>query len=149
MYIIAQINPDLLGVTGVIATILAVIFGFAAFYNSRTRKKQLLELERSQKKEQAMHFRPVGSLHQTSRSIVPSHSSLPHASSGKHPANSSPRASTPRTSSHRSSKDAHSPGDDLKTSSKPNTPNLFRKVRPNGVAEAESGRKEQDEYIWE
>lgn len=70
---LAQIDPNLLSVTGVIATILAVIFALGAYTNSRTRKKHMLELEKSQRQEQAMHFRPAKS-HLPGRSSRASHS---------------------------------------------------------------------------
>jgi hypothetical protein len=158
MFILAQIDQAL-GLTGVIATILAVIFGIAAYYNSRTRKKHLLELERSQKQDQPMHFRPAKSSHPASRSNRPALSGKPHQSSGPG-RTTSPRASTPKAApvAKSSSLPEMSPKKSEKksepapsSSPQKETPQLFRKVRPTGSAEPDlSGDSdEQDEYVWE
>jgi len=158
---LAQLDPNLLSLTGVIATILAVIFAVGAYYNSRTRKKHLMELERAQKQEQAMHFRPMKPPHPAARSALPSRSTLPHQTSGTSrssvPRASSPRSSTPKAApvAKASSRPAEAKKEMEKkpdsASSSVETPQLFRKVRPSGAADLapESDRDDQDEYIWE
>ncbi len=75
-------NSDLLGTTGVIATILSVIFALAALWNSRQRQMHVRQMEMENKKEEKMHFRPppsspiasahpgVSSLRQTTREKI-------------------------------------------------------------------------------
>lgn len=142
--LLAQLDQNLLNVTGVIATILAVIFGLGAFYNSRTRKKHMQELEKSQRQDQAMHFRPA-------KSHVPGRSSHPGRSRGPvHSASSSSvpsKSSTPRAA----------PVAKISTPPEPTTKQsaadkqvLFRKVRPDGVEpQLESPNEDQDLYVWE
>lgn len=156
MYLLAQIDQSLLSITGVIATILSVIFGIAAFYNSHTRKKHLKELERAQKQEHAMHFRPAKSSHPGARPGASSRSSLPHQSSSVH---GTGRASPPvakaapvatsaphvekSSSNHFEKTESGSPSRD----SRP----LFRKVKPSGTGnpELDTERDEKDHYVWE
>lgn len=155
MNLFAQIDPNLLSFTGVIATILAVIFGIGAFYNSRTRKKHLMDLERAQK-EQPMHFRPAKSSHPAARSALPARSTKPHHTSGPH-RSSSPRASTPKAAPLAKSSslpDSSPKQSDKKDSPAPaalDAPALFRKVRPSGVADMDlpSDNEENVEYHWE
>jgi hypothetical protein len=152
MIVFAQINQGLLSLTGVIATILSVIFGVAAFYNSRTRKKHLKELERAQKQEHAIHFRPAKSSHPGSRSTSPSRSSRPHQSSGLHQtdrtASAAPRAAPVAKVYADPEKPAASfepiaPAKDVRP--------LFRKVNPSGSANngVDSETDEKDHYVWE
>lgn len=142
--LLAQIDPNLLSVTGVIATILAVIFGLGAFYNSRTRKKHLLELEKAQRQEQAMHFRPAKS-HVPGRSVHPGRSRGP-----THPSSSSSapaKASTPRAAPVAKST---TPPESTPKKSSTGKQVLFRKVRPDGVdSKLESPNEDQELYVWE
>ncbi|MDA3875171.1 MAG: hypothetical protein PF795_14580 [Kiritimatiellae bacterium] len=143
--LLAQIDQNLLNVTGVIATILAVIFALGAFYNSRTRKKHLQELEKAQRQEQAMHFRPA-------KSHVPGRSGHPGRSRG--PVYSSPssssvpsKASTPRAAPVAKSS---TPPEPTPKKSSGDKQVLFRKVRPDGVEpQLESPNEDQELYVWE
>lgn len=77
-------NPELLGTTGVIATILSVIFALAAYWNSRQRALHHDRLEKERKPQESLHFRPPPatplattppakpSLRQTARDPAPS-----------------------------------------------------------------------------
>jgi len=76
-----DMNSDLLGTTGVIATILSVIFALAALWNSRQRKLHLRQMEQENKKEEKMHFRPPPS--SPIASAHPSVSSLRHSGQDK------------------------------------------------------------------
>ncbi|MDF3129091.1 hypothetical protein P0Y35_07780 [Kiritimatiellaeota bacterium B1221] len=158
MYLsLAQIiNTDFLGVTGVIATVLALIFGLGAYTNSRTRKRHMQELEKSQRQDQSMQFRPAKS-HRPGRSTHPARSSVPpHKSS---PRASSPRASTSPKSSSRSSSTprpapvakSSTPPEDLVNPKKSDQPVLFRKVRPDGLDQQVdvSSDEDQEKYMWE
>ncbi len=155
---IAQIiNTDLLGVTGVIATVLALIFGLGAYTNSRTRKRHMQELEKSQRQDQAMQFRPAKS-HRPGRSSHPSRSTVPpHKSTS--PRASSPRASTsPKSSSRRSSTPrpapvakSSTPPEQVANPKKSDKPVLFRKVRPDGLDQQvdTSSDEDKEKYMWE
>ncbi len=150
------INTDFLGVTGVIATILALIFGLGAFTNSRTRKKHMRELEKSQRQDQPMQFRPAkshrpGRSSLPSRSSVPPHKSSPRASSAK--ISTSPNASSRRSSTPRPAPVAKSstPPDKIAEGKKSEKPVLFRKVRPDGLDQQVESTLDEDKekYIWE
>ena len=157
MYLLAQIDQSLLSITGVIATILSVIFGIAAFYNSHTRKKHLKELERAQKQEHAMHFRPAKSSHPAARPGSSSRSSLPHQSSSLH--GTGGRASPPVAKAAPVAKSApqeeksssnHFEHKDFAPTDRDSRP-LFRKVKPSsaGNPELDLERDEKDHYVWE
>lgn len=139
---ILQIDPNLLSVTGVIATILAVIFGLGAFSNSRSRKRHMIELEKAQRQEQALHFRPAKS-HLPARSNHPARSTAPQPAKSAHPHSSTPRAAPVATASTPPQKASEG-----KTLEKPV---LFRKVRPDGLDQpAKVGTDEDQElYVWE
>lgn len=134
---ILQIDPNLLSLTGVIATVLAVIFGLGAFSNSRSRKRHVIELEKAQRQEQALNFRPAKS-HLPGRSVVPALTSE----------DSSPHRSTPRAapvakvSVHEEKKLESIPSD---------KPVLFRKVRPDGLEQPDKAGMgaDQELYVWE
>lgn len=138
--ILSQIDPNLLSVTGVIATILAVIFALGAFTNSRSRKKHLVELEKAQRQEQAMHFRPAKS-HLPTRSSKPSTSSVPLAVSAA-------KASIPQAAplAKISTPPEKSSGQDI-----PEKQVLFRKVRLDGGDQRIDTLKDEDQelYVWE
>jgi len=145
---LSQLDPNLLSLTGVIATILAVIFALGAFNNSRTRKKHMMELEKSQRQEQAMHFRPTKS-HLPSRSASPSRSSSPAKSS-------SPRSSTPPAGPRAAPRaapvaKASTPPEETIEKKASDTPVLFRKVRLDGGDDFVDSVKEEDQelYVWE
>ena len=143
-HILSQLDPNLLSLTGVIATILAVIFALGAFNNSRTRKKHMMELEKSQRQEQAMHFRPTKS-HLPSRSSSPS----PSSSSVK---SSSPRSSTPPAAPRAAPvAKASTPPEETIEKKASDTPVLFRKVRLDGGDDFVDSVKEEDQelYVWE
>jgi hypothetical protein len=143
--LLSQLPSNLLSVTGVIATILAVIFGLGAFYNSRTRRKQLLELEKAQRHEQTMHFRP-------SKSHMPGRSNHPGRSRGAPPSSSPSSSSTSKISTPRAAPVAKisTLPDESKKKEAPEKQVLFRKVRPDGVeSELESPSKDQEPYVWE
>jgi len=151
MLFFAQIDQNLLSVTGVIATILSVIFAIAAFYNSRTRKKHIQELERAQKQGHAIHFRPSKSSHSglSSRTQRLSQSSGPAQEDRPQPA---PRAapvaqSAPPAPAKRAAETQKSDVEASETETK----SLFRKVGPSGIGSIESNDEadEQDDYIWE
>jgi len=149
---LAQIDPNLLSVTGVIATILAVIFGLGAFYNSRTRRRHLAEMEKAQRQEQPMHFRPAKS-HPASRSVGRSRG--PHvrasASTSRAPV-SAGRASTPREApvAKASSIPKGRSSTPAKSSKMDDKQNIFRKVRPDGIDLQDSKSSPTEEtYAWE
>lgn len=142
---ILQIDPNLLSVTGVIATILAVIFALGALSNSRSRKKHMLELEKAQKEENAMHFRPAKS-HLPSRSSGPNHSSRPAKSASARdevtPEKAPRAAPVAKSSSH---------SEDAVSAQTSDQPSLFRKVGPDGRDHEFSGMEDEDQelYVWE
>ena len=146
MYFLAQID-QLLSLTGVIATILSVIFGIAAFYNSRTRKKHLIEFENAQKRENRMHFRPAKSTPPTARSSLPSRSTSP-----PHETSSAPKAAPVA----KSFSDEEIPSVQPKETSEPKAPakeapQLFRKVNPSGGTHRDEDAETHDResYVWE
>jgi hypothetical protein len=69
-------DSNTLSMTGVIATVLASIFAAAAMWNSYQRRKHIAFLEKSQKTEAPMRFRPAPALSPTA-STLPGQSSLP------------------------------------------------------------------------
>lgn len=142
---LGQIDPNLMSLTGVIATILAVIFALGAFYNSRNRRKHMEELERSQKQEPPMHFRPAAT-HYPGRSSRPSRSSRPGAASASSPARTAPVA---KPASESSKPDA-SRGKEKTVKEATAKPVLFRKVRPDGMERGVEPDEEDEElYVWE
>jgi len=155
MVLFAQIDQNLLSLTGVIATILSVIFGIAAFYNSRTRKKHLQDLERSQKQEHAIHFRPATPSSNASRSSHPSRSSKPYQSNSAYfsdqPSSApkaAPVAKPAQPTEKRFESSVDKPG---AAASSKDTPALFRKVKPTGSGKSDLDPKtdDKDTYVWE
>jgi hypothetical protein len=136
--ILLQLDPNLLSVTGVIATVLAVIFALGAFNNSRSRKKHMLEMEKAQKQEHSIHFRPAKS-HLPGRSNSPGRSSAPKATSSSE---STPRAAPIAKSSSLPKEESEKKASDKQV--------LFRKVRPDGLdQQIKADDDEQETYVWE
>ena len=155
MHIFAQIDQSLLSYTGVIATVLSVIFGVAAFYNSRTRKKHIIELEKAQKQENRMHFRPAKSTSTVSRPAVSTRSTPPHQSSNVHGADRVSSSAPKAAPVAKSFQDSDIPSVEPKEKSEPHSPKepapFFRKVRPSGSSSdnSEYEKHDKENYIWE
>jgi hypothetical protein len=143
---ILQIDPNLLSVTGVIATVLAVIFGLGAFSNSRSRKRHMIQLEKAQRQEQALHFRPAKS-HLPMRSTLPGRSAAP-ATGTAASKSTNPHASTPRPAPVAKVSTPPEKTTETKASEKPV---LFRKVRPDGLDQPQKAGVDEDQelYVWE
>lgn len=139
---LGQIDPNLMSLTGVIATVLAVIFALGAFYNSRNRRKHMEELEKAQKQEQLIHFRPAAT-HHPGRSTRPSVS----ASAGR----TSPSRTAPVAKAVSDSTKPKASGGVAESGKKASAkPVLFRKVRPDGgEREVEPVDEGEEHYVWE
>lgn len=104
----------------VIASVLSLIFAAGAMWNSIARKRHLAALEKAEKQEEKIVFKPL-----------PSHPAVVEAGHGHgHAHHTSPASGT-------------SPG--RKTSSH----SLFRQVQPSGTVESETNRPGNDPYVWE
>ena len=114
-------DSNTLSMTGVIATVLATIFAAAAMWNSYQRRKHMALLEKSQKTEAPMRFRPAPA-HPPSSSTLPGQSSLPKILAPQAPqvAREAPAKAV-----------------------------LFRQVRPGGERLPEDIEEEKAGYVWE
>lgn len=106
----------------------------------------MLELEKAQRQEQALHFRPAKS-HLPNRSTSPERSTSP-ATSNSQGKNSRPQTSTPRAAPIAK---ASTPPQKMLEPKASEKPVLFRKVRPDGLDQQMNAvpDEEQEIYVWE
>lgn len=110
---------DSLGITAVIATILSMIFAAAAMWNSMARRRHEAVMARQQEPE-------------------------PEKFAFRPPPQAPSATQHPAVSTH-----PHAPSKKAPPEPAPQTPSLFRQVRPSGDVEENAFPEDEELYVWE